>query len=921
MLIGEQLGAYRSRRIVRPYRRSARLWQSLIGQTDSASRLPSGDGGCGYEIFWRRDCPWPNRQGEWEQWSLNRRIIVGLSFLLLACVSSCRNDNPQADFDRINKALLHGNLKQARDEAHRECQWFRSSREWAWKFRTLEARAEIHQGLYEDALNLLKSEPLPSDQPDLSIPILTIIGEANALTHNFSEAERSLNEATKFCTASASTSCGYVLRERGVLAGERNQSLAADRLFAESLAFARSRGDALLTSYALLSLGYRSLAEGRFDESIDRSEAGYQAAKAIGAQRIELVTQSNLGWAYYKLGDSEKALQLSEEAEELASRLGVVSDQENLLTNIGYIYMDEREFDLAAQSFQQALGLARRINAKEDIYNALRVMARLSLQTGDLADASHDAQQALDLARQDGNHLDELYPTLVQGQIAARRGDTNAAEGAFLQVERDKICPVFLKWEAERSLARLYEDESQFDSAEKEYRTALTTFETARSELQHVDSRLPFLSNASRIYDGYLHLLVTRNKTAEALQVADFNRARTLKEGLGMLPKATSFAPEPLNAQQIARHAGGTILFYWLGEEQSYLWAITPRKVGLFQLPPAAEIKTRVERYRKAIIEQRESTPTASDDGAALYRILVEPAKDLLPKDISSKDTESGKVFIVPDGILNSLNFETLLVSRSPGETKKGEIKREPKQHYWIEDVTLSSAGSLRILQASNAAHRKGAGNLLLFGDAIAASEDFPQLPKAAIEMESIKKHFRPAEQQVFARDQANPTAYLASKPERFSYIHFVAHGTASRLSPLDSAIVLSRALSKDSVGEGADEDSFKLYARDIIRYPLRAELVTISTCRSAGERAYSGEGLVGLSWAFVRAGAHHVIGALWDVSDTSTPQLMDELYGGLKKGEPPDAALRNAKLTLLRSGASFRKPFFWAPFQLYTGS
>lgn len=123
-----------------------------------------------------------------------------------------------------------------------------------------------------------------------------------------------------------------------------------------------------------------------------------------------------------------------------------------------------------------------------------------------------------------------------------------------------------------------------------------------------------------------------------------------------------------------------------------------------------------------------------------------------------------------------------------------------------------------------------------------------------------------------------------------------------------------------DASKAGAEEDSFKLYARDIIHHPLRAELVTVSTCRSAGTRAYSGEGLVGLSWAFVRAGAHNVIGALWDVSDASTPQLMDELYGELKKGETPDAALRHAKLTLLRSG-TFRKPFYWAPFQLYTGS
>jgi len=919
MLIGQQRGANRSRHIVRPYRRSARLWQSLSGQTDSGSRLPSDDDRGGCKIFWRRDCQWPNRHGQREQWSVKRRyrrIVVGLSFLFLACVLSCRNENPQAAFDRINKALLHGDLKQARDEAHREGQRFSSSPAWAWKFRTLEARAALHQGMYEDVLRLLKSAPLPSGQPDLAVPILTIIGEANAKTHDFSQAERSLNDAASLCDTSASPSCGYVILARGLLASELNQSPSADRLFGETLTFARSRKEPLLETYALLNLGYESLEEGRFDEAIDRSDAAYRIASALGARRIELITQLNVAWAYYKLGDSEKALELAAKSVQLAAQLGDVRDQENELTNIGYIYMDERRFDLAAQSFQQALGLARGINAKEDIYNALRVMARLALQTGDLADASQYARQALDIARQDGNHLDELYPTLVQGQIAARRGSTGEAETAFHQVETDKDCPVFLKWEAEHSLARLYEDEQHRDAADHEYQTALAAFEGARDDVRHEDSQISFLTNARRIYDDYVQFLVVSKKHGEALRWADFSRARTLSEGLGLLPKGGSVGPPPLDAQQIARHAGGTILFYWLGEEQSYLWAITPQKVGLFQLPPAAEIKTRVERYRKAIIEQRESTSTASDDGAALYRILVEPAKDLLPKNISSKDAENGKIFIVPDGTLNSLNFETLLVPSSRGETKD-----EPKQHYWIEDATISSAGSLRILQASNAANRKGAGNLLLFGDAIAPNDNFPPLPKAAIEMESIQKHFPPGEQQVFRRDRASPPSYLASKPERFSYIHFVAHGTASRLSPLDSAIVLSRALSKDSAGANADEDSYKLYARDIIRYPLRAELVTISTCRSAGERAYSGEGLVGLSWAFVRAGAHHVIGALWDVSDSSTPQLMDELYSELKKGEPPDVALRNAKLTLLRSGSSFRKPFFWAPFQLYTGS
>jgi CHAT domain-containing protein len=157
------------------------------------------------------------------------------------------------------------------------------------------------------------------------------------------------------------------------------------------------------------------------------------------------------------------------------------------------------------------------------------------------------------------------------------------------------------------------------------------------------------------------------------------------------------------------------------------------------------------------------------------------------------------------------------------------------------------------------------------------------------------------------------PAAYAENKPDEFSYIHFVAHGTASRLDPLDSAVVLSPPPD--------NPENFKLYARDIMRYPLHARLVTISACYGSGLRSYAGEGLVGLSWAFLRAGAHNVIGALWEVNDASTPLLMDRLYEELAAGSPPDAALRKAKLSLIHSQAVYRKPLYWAGFQLYTGS
>jgi len=825
----------------------------------------------------------------------------------------------------------------AAQEAEEGYKNFRNlSAEWAWKFTILRATVLRWRGMNEEVLKLMDSQPEPPQSGDLAVQIQRLEGVAYGSLLNFPEAERKLAKAERLCAVADSPACEEVIRARAVLAMGKGGYADAEKLFRRVLAAARSRGNEFQEANTLVDLSWCADRRTHFDEALDWANDARRISTKRGFADVAQIALGNMGWAYYKLGDPEKAEGMFIEAGDQAGKLNDFTSQSGWLATSGYVYLDAGELDAAKQSFQHSFDLAQETKNPEDIIDALSALAFLSEQASKLDDAKRYADEALARARgdkdnnakEDANRDDVVYPLLVQGRLAARLHDAVNAEFKFREVEHAKGTPVFLKWEAERALARLYENENKVESANREYQTALSTFEGARSELEREDSRVRFVANASRIYDDYIHFLIAQGKINQALQVAEYSRGRTLTEGLGFLQRGSSFKLDPVNAQEIASRAGGTLLFYWLGEGQSYLWAITPLKIALFTLPPATEIKARVERYRKAIIDQHESQATANDDGVALYRILVEPAKDLLPKnpppkeskqkDSAQKDaTKARKVFIIPDGSLNSLNFETLLVPEPRPETQPGS-QPEAQPHYWIEDVTLSSASSLRMLQAFHASHSQGAGNLLLFGDAVSPSEDFPHLPEAAIEMRSIEKHFPPAQEQVFSGDQANPPAYLASKPERFSYVHFVAHGTASRLSPLDSAIVLSKA---GATQAGAEEDSFKLYARDIIQHPLHAELVTISTCRSAGARAYSGEGLVGLSWAFVRAGAHNVIGALWDVSDASTPQLMDELYAELKKGETPDAALRHAKLTLLRSSASFRKPFYWAPFQIYTGS
>jgi CHAT domain-containing protein len=173
--------------------------------------------------------------------------------------------------------------------------------------------------------------------------------------------------------------------------------------------------------------------------------------------------------------------------------------------------------------------------------------------------------------------------------------------------------------------------------------------------------------------------------------------------------------------------------------------------------------------------------------------------------------------------------------------------------HYWIEDATVLSAPSLAMLAAAKPV-KDGDNNLLLLGNPVSPSADYPSLPLFGLEMTKVERHFATHHSAVFTGQQASPAAYLSSNPSQYSYIHFVAHAVASRTDPLDSAIILS--------GANASENSFKLYARDIMRHPIGARLVTISSCNGSGTRSYAGEGLVGLSWAFLRAGAHRVIGA-----------------------------------------------------------
>jgi CHAT domain-containing protein/Tfp pilus assembly protein PilF len=829
------------------------------------------------------------------------RIAWAVALLLLLPLKDARPGRDQNIYDRAWNLFQHGRLADSQREAEAGYWQLRiPDPVRASKLQLLEAETLVWRGLNDEALETLARNRPVRLSPEDSIEELAIEGVAYAGEKQFLLSQQRFSQGASLCKNQDYTACGDVLRGQGVLASKQGEIVEARKHFLDTLGFARAHHDRLLEASAYLNLGWVAMQQNRFDEALDWSRGAYDAAVELGAEDKAQRAEGNLGWAYFQLGDDERALEQYLEAETSASKLGNVRNELNWISTAGYIYRDNGDLAGATRSYRQALGLAKQISSKEDTINALEDLADISVDSGKLSEASAYIDEVTPMELAGGDHL-SANVLLTEGKLAAARRQNKVAESFYRQVQNDVEARTTTRLTAGYELGQLFELEGNMPAAEKSYKATLDEFDSARQKLKSEESKLPFLANAANIYDDYIQLLVREGRSEEALELADQSRARTLAQALDGSEGKTVVRPPHLSPGQIATKTGATLLFYWLGQEQSYLWVITPLKITLFPLAPQKAIREQVERYNTFLLSYRDPIKFANQDGQALYKLLIAPASSLI--------RGNAPVMVLADGALSQLNFETLLAP-GPGREDGHTSSTNGNPHYWIEDATVLSAPSLAMLAASKPA-RDADPSLLLLGDPVSPSDDFPTLPLFGFEMTRIKKHFAAQHISAFDGAKATPLAYLSSNPSHYSYIHFVSHAVASRTDPLDSAIILS-----DSK---PGEDSFKLYARDIMQHPIHARLVTISACYGSGTRSYAGEGLVGLSWAFLRAGAQSVIGSLWEVSDDSTPKLMDKLYAGIENRQTPAVALRNAKLDLIHAQNRFSAPFYWAPFQLYT--
>jgi CHAT domain-containing protein/Tfp pilus assembly protein PilF len=819
--------------------------------------------------------------------------------LAIASLVGCSrrdSENPKELYRSARQLYEQGDLSGAISHA-RQAQASTIARDpqWAWRFRLLEATADVWQGGYEQALRLLNTDlPYPLAGGDLEIQQRMLRAIAEARLGEAEIASRELRRAKAVSDLTHSQLQAELLSISGLVALQHSEDETAGSMLREGLELARNQQDRYLLSVILLNLGGIALQKERYDEALDWSRTSAEVARSINAQLILEKDLGNVGWAYFQLGEPERALANFQQAEVQAAKCGATMDRIRRLANAGLAQYQLHNWKEAEAYYQQALELAQSVRSPDDILGTETELAFLLLERGELKLAKEKCDAALRIASKMGDRSAQDDPMFVQALLSVKAGDRKTAKDLLTNLEEVTTNSPSLRWKVEDELARLDGEEGDLATADAWFRKSIKTFEEQRSTLENDESKLPFSTNASQVYGDYAEYLVNHGRPDEALKLIDLGRAQTLLEGLGIAKnESQSLLSDNLDPRSVARQLGGTILSYSLGPAESYLWAISPTQVRFFRLPNETEISERVISYQKNIQRSNDILATDSESGRKLYESLVAPAQAMIPK--------NSKVFIIPDGSLNQLNFETLLVP-------------QPALHYWIEDAVVVNANSVRMLAAfARHSRAKTPDGLLLIGDPISPGAAFEELPNASREATAVEKYFPADRRVVFTRERALPSAYAESHPERYAFIHFVAHGTASRLTPLESAVILSRT--------PGDPDTFKLYARDIKRYPLRAELVTISACYGSGARAYAGEGLVGLAWAFLRAGSHYVAGALWEVSDSSTPQMMDQMYAALEQGRTPDVAMREAKLSLVHSQGTFRKPLYWGSFKMYAGS
>jgi CHAT domain-containing protein/Tfp pilus assembly protein PilF len=696
--------------------------------------------------------------------------------------------------------------------------------------------------------------------------------------------------------------------------GEQHQAL---EYFGRALAIARARNLAGVEAAALQGLGTARAELGEYEAALGHYLETMPRVRAAKVPRGTAGALLKLGRIYELLDRRADALAAFEEALALFRAVAEPLGEIPALVAIAEIHArDARGLAKAADAFAAALRVSKRVGDPNGEAAALAGLARVG-RDGDLAEARTRVEAALAIVEARRTKL--ASPELRASYLGMQRGAYELYVDVLLRLH-------------ERDAGGGHLAEALEASERARARSLLDLLAEARVDVQAgLDPALKLREQRIEAHNSRIHRQLLQ---ARARETPDAARVEELERELAVVdrdhrelewevrranPRYGSLRyPEPLRADAIRRtlDAETALLQYVLGRDGSFLFVVTSDDVRAYRLPGVAEIAPLVAEARATLaLPARGSAGRFARVARRLYDLLVAPAAAALG--------DKRLLLVAPDRDLHYLPFEVLLTEAPTGTA--GGFRDFP---YLLRRWAVAYVPSASVLADLRANRRGAEGGFAFvgFGDPVYTTDgragdstrglfdgggrlELPRLEASGREITRIAERFPRDETAVYlGRDAREGNVKGNTRLESARRLHFAVHGVIDEKRPRYSGLALS-------LDDASGEDGL-LQVHEIFNLKLGADLVVLSACGSGLGREVTGEGILGLTRAFLYAGASSVAVSLWQVSDRSTADLMVSFYELTERAPGKAEALRRAKLRMIEAGRDSH-PFHWAPFIL----
>lgn len=719
--------------------------------------------------------------------------------------------------------------------------------------------------------------------------------------------------------------------------------------FQQALPLARGESDWRVEAVTLINVGNVYNLLEKPEQALEHLDRALKLARDNKDNRIEAAALTQTGSAYSSLDQQAKAVEYLERALQL--RIATLDRQGEAITlnHLGRVFDLSKEPQKALDNYSKALPIWRTVGDRNGEVAALYGMGRAESKLGDLLKASERTDAALaiintlrtkvssrDLRASYFASVQDLYKLHIDLLMRLhRRQPTAGFDVAALKTYEQARARSLMDMLAEASADIRQNVDPDLLARERTLRQTLNAEAERQMRIfggKHSDES----ANAVR---RKIEDLLTQLLSIEAELKARSPRYAALTQ------------PSPLGLAEIQTAVTDSetlLLEYSLGEERSYLWAVTANSFSSYELPPRAvieaaarrcyELLTARNRYVKfeTADEKRERIRQADAEypkaAAVLSQMLLGPVAAQLGRK---------RLLVVPDGALEYLPFAALAapsqaqfvplmveheVTSIPSASTLAVLRQEFHERTPAEKVVAVFAdpvfdksderltgNSSRNAGALRRAHATVMDALEMQESPTSSeAQALPRLPYTRQEAEAILA-LAPATGRMAALGfEANRAMAMSDGLSKFRIIHFATHSFLDSMHPELSGIALSML---DS--QGKPQNGY-LRSHEIFNLRLGAELVVLSGCRTGLGKEVKGEGLYGMTRGFMYAGSKRVLVSLWDVQDQATARLMTDFYRGLLGPKRPAtaAALRAAQIAIWREGR-WQAPYYWAAFVL----